>query len=174
MDKVPGSFIFEKEWPYVGGAVILALLNILLFMTTAKAWSITTPLTYMGAWLYQGLGGQPAAWEFFTERASNASIGSGLLLDSGVWLVIMTILGAGLSALSASQWRWRKPKSKRQILLALSGGLLMGYGSRLANGCNIGAMVGGVSSSSLQGWLVMLFIFIGAWAGVKLMVKILK
>ena len=40
-------------------------------------------------------------------------------------------------------------------------GLLMGYGARLAYGCNIGAYLGGVVSGSLHGWGWLLFGFLG-------------
>ena len=33
------------------------------------------------------------------------------------------------------------------------GGLLMGYGARLAFGCNIGAYFGGIASFSLHGYI---------------------
>ena len=36
------------------------------------------------------------------------------------------------------------------------GGLLMGYGARLAFGCNIGAYFGGIASFSLHGWVWMI------------------
>ena len=46
---------------------------------------------------------------------------------------------------------WRLPW--RQVLAAALGGLLMGYGARLAFGCNVGALFSGIASSSLHGWL---------------------
>jgi len=44
---------------------------------------------------------------------------------------------------------------------ACMGGILMGYGARLAGGCNIGGFLGGVCSYSLHGWVWLL----GAMAG---------
>jgi len=54
------------------------------------------------------------------------------------------------------------------LLAALLGGLLMGYGSRIAYGCNIGAFLSGVSSTSLHGWLWILAAQPGNWVGIKL------
>ena len=51
------------------------------------------------------------------------------------------------------------------------GGLLMGYGARLAGGCNIGALFSGVASLSLSGWVFAAFLLIGAWIGSKLLAK---
>jgi hypothetical protein len=38
-------------------------------------------------------------------------------------------------------------------LFLFVGGSLLGYGARLAYGCNIGAYFSGIASSSLHGWL---------------------
>ena len=54
----------------------------------------------------------------------------------------------------------------REASTAIIGGLLMGYGARLAYGCNIGGFVGGVVSGSLHGWWWLLFGFLGSGAGV--------
>ena len=45
------------------------------------------------------------------------------------------------------------------------GGLLMGYGARLAYGCNIGAYLGGLVSGSLHGWWWLIWGFIGSLVG---------
>ena len=48
------------------------------------------------------------------------------------------------------------------------GGFFMGFGARLAFGCNIGALFSGIASGSLHGWIWFLFAFIGTYFGVKL------
>jgi uncharacterized membrane protein YedE/YeeE len=47
----------------------------------------------------------------------------------------------------------------------------MGYGARLALGCNIGAFYSGISSLALSGWVFAIGLFIGAIFGSKLLVK---
>ena len=56
---------------------------------------------------------------------------------------------AGLAGRFAPVWRL----NRRDVLTAIAGGLMMGYGARLAYGCNIGAYLGGLASGSLHGWL---------------------
>jgi uncharacterized protein len=51
---------------------------------------------------------------------------------------------------------------------AVSGGLLMRYGARIAYGCNIGAYFGGIASFSLHGWLWGLVAIVGTLAGLRL------
>lgn len=83
------------------------------------------------------------------------------------------IFGALLATLLASQFKIKKIKSKRQALAAIVGGLLMGYGARIAFGCNIGALFSGTASMSLHGWIFMIFLFLGAFVGGKILVKYL-
>lgn len=48
------------------------------------------------------------------------------------------------------------------------GGLIMGYGARMAFGCNIGAFFSGIASFSLHGWVWIVFALMGTWVGVRL------
>jgi len=56
----------------------------------------------------------------------------------------------------------------KSIAAAIIGGLLLGYGARIAFGCNIGAYFGGISSTSLHGWLWFVAAFIGSSLGSRL------
>jgi uncharacterized membrane protein YedE/YeeE len=44
----------------------------------------------------------------------------------------------------------------------------MGYGARLAYGCNIGAFFSGVASTSLHGWAWIAMALLGTVVGVRL------
>jgi uncharacterized protein len=44
----------------------------------------------------------------------------------------------------------------------------LGYSSRLAFGCNVGAMLSGVSTGSLHGWIWIPLAFLGTLVGVRL------
>jgi hypothetical protein len=46
--------------------------------------------------------------------------------------------------------------------------LLLGYGARLAYGCNIGACFSGIASGSLHGWAWMVAAFFGNVLGTRL------
>ena len=78
------------------------------------------------------------------------------------------VLGAALAATLAGQLALKKPASGRAIGAALLGGLLMGYGAKLAFGCNVGAYFSGIASTSLHGWLWIVFALVGTKVGLKL------
>jgi uncharacterized protein len=78
------------------------------------------------------------------------------------------VLGAMLAAALAGRYApvWRLPM--RSLVAAIVGGLLLGYGARLAYGCNIGAYFSGIVSGSLHGWLWLVAAFFGNVVGTRL------
>ncbi|MFM2445935.1 MAG: hypothetical protein RI936_382, partial [Pseudomonadota bacterium] len=60
----------------------------------------------------------------------------------------------------------------RQWLAALIAGLLLGYSSRLAFGCNVGAYFSGISTGSLHGWIWFVAAFAGSVLGVGLRARL--
>ncbi|WP_420131993.1 YeeE/YedE thiosulfate transporter family protein, partial [Rhodopseudomonas sp.] len=56
----------------------------------------------------------------------------------------------------------------RSLIAAIAGGLLLGYGARLAYGCNIGAYFSGIASGSLHGWVWLVAAFTGSILGTRL------
>jgi len=56
----------------------------------------------------------------------------------------------------------------RLALGAVIGGVLMGYGARIAYGCNIGAYFGGIASFSLHGRLWGVMAIAGTFVGLRL------
>ena len=57
---------------------------------------------------------------------------------------------------------------RRSLVAAVIGGLLLGYGARIAYGCNIGAYFSGIASGSLHGWLWLVAAFAGNIVGTRL------
>ncbi|NLW23584.1 MAG: YeeE/YedE family protein, partial [Tissierellia bacterium] len=51
--------------------------------------------------------------------------------------------------------------------------LLMGYGARMALGCNIGGLFSSISSLSLSGWVFAIAVAIGAFIGGKIIFRVL-
>ena len=162
----------KNPWTYLTGAILLSILQIAMLATSDNPWGVTRPFAFWGAWLYQLVGGNVDSWYFFSGPAEQAVLKGGIFRDPASLRNLGIILGALLATLLASQFRIKKMKSGKQIVAAALGGLLMGYGARVGLGCNIGAFYSGVSSLSLSGWLYAIFLFLGALAGGKILVKI--
>ncbi|MDR3494977.1 MAG: YeeE/YedE thiosulfate transporter family protein [Ancalomicrobiaceae bacterium] len=167
--------VFVQPWSYITGGVLLAVVASALLQSTGSVWGVTTALTYWGAWAWGLVGGDPHSWAYFHEVSHGLAFnkpGLNILNHAGSVVDLGLIFGALASALLASQFKIKAIKSGRQATAAILGGLLMGFGARLSFGCNIGALFSGLPSMSLHGWVFMLFIFIGAIIGSKLLVTL--
>lgn len=164
--------IWEKDWPYWLGGLVLGIINVIYLFVTWKPLGITTVMSVWGAAFWETLGFTPAQWDYFKEINYGGSFWEYTVFSSGTWLNIGIVAGALLGALMASQFRVRSVKSLKYALAALSGGFLMGYGARLAPRCNIGTLMGDIPSLSLQGWVFALFVFVGAIIGARIVVRL--
>jgi uncharacterized membrane protein YedE/YeeE len=108
-----------------------------------------------------------AAWPFW-QGARAASLQQNIfhdvtsVMDFGI--MAGALLAAGLAGKFHPEWRIQT----RSLLAAIIGGLLLGYGSRLAYGCNIGAYFSGIASGSLHGWCWAIAAFVGSIIGTRL------
>ena len=64
------------------------------------------------------------------------------------------------------------PAKKIRFVQGFVGGLLMGFGSRLGQGCNIGAFFTAIPSLALAAWIFAPGLAIGAWLGGKALKKL--
>lgn len=163
--------LLKEPITYVAGAVLLAVFQTAHFCIFGKGWGITSAFADWGAWIYQALGGDVSGWHYFASPKAQALLSNGFLADGGSIRNVGVVLGALLATLLASQFKIKKIKAFRQIVAATLGGLLMGYGARLAGGCNIGAFFTAISALSLSGWVFAAFLMVGAFIGSKLLVK---
>ncbi len=163
-----GRRLLTGGWPVLWGALALAFLNWLSMVIAGYPWSITWGFTLAGAKLAQFAGWDPAGVWFwtggFTERALNGPIltDDTFVMDTGI--VLGALIAAGLAGRFAPTAR----VPLRSLAAAVIGGLMMGYGARIAFGCNIGAFFSGVASTSVHGWLWIAAAFAGTCIGVKL------
>lgn len=167
---------FYKKWfkdalPYVVGALLLSLFQVVTFATTGNPWGVSGVFANWGAWVFRALGGSVDNWYYFSSPGAQATLNNGILQYADGWRNIGVIVGALFAALLASGFKIKKIKSWRQVVAACVGGLFMGYGARLAAGCNIGALFSAIASLSLSGWVFAIFLFAGAIVGSKLLVK---
>lgn len=126
--------LLKDPFPYWLGAIFLGLLNIVIFILTNHGWGVTTSIAHWGAWLAKALGASPEKWAFYQSEANAKALSGGFLQDGGSIQNLGIIVGALLAVLLASQFRIKKIKSYKQVIAAILGGLMMGYGARLSYG----------------------------------------
>jgi hypothetical protein len=165
--------IFRRGWPFLTGAVILALLNVGLYLfdhplgvtgelsnwanRAAAGAGIATP-TLLGA------SGLSAC--LLTVDPTAGWVNDGTMLDGGL------VLGSLIAALLANEFKLRLPRQPVRYVQSLGGGLLMGYGGGLAAGCTIGAFYSAIPSLGLNGWLFGLALLLGSYGGVQIIKRL--
>jgi uncharacterized protein len=154
-------------WSLWAGAVALALVAIAWFVVLGGPWGVTWGFAIWGAQAAQALGFQPEALSYWQGWRAGALAGGPLSAPvnaSNLGIMAGALLAAGLAGRFAPGWRL----SARDLATAVAGGLLMGYGARLAHGCNIGAYLAGITSGSLHGLWWLVWGVTGSMAGVWL------
>ena len=149
-------------WPLITGALGLAAVNIATLALAGRPWGVTSGFALWGSKTAAALGVDVAAWPYWQSEAAAATLEASVFRDITSVMDFGIILGALTAAGLAGRFAptWRVPA--RSLLAAVIGGLLLGYGARIAYGCNIGAFFSGVASSSLHGWLWLVAAFAGS------------
>ncbi len=160
--------LLRGPWPLLWGAVGLALLNWGTLAIAGHPWGITYGYTLWGAKIGQLLGFDIGSWEFWNWTYHRRALAGSVFANTTSVMDMGIMLGALLAAGLAGRFQ---PKTKiplPSLLAAALGGLLMGFGARLAFGCNIGAFFSGVASASVHGWIWFVMALAGSYLGVRL------
>ena len=91
-----------------------------------------------------------------------AMTGNGVWPGFGAALVVGTVLGAALSAVSAGRARIETFGQRDDMIRHVSGGVLMGFGGISALGCTVGQGMTGLATLALGSFLALLGIVLGA------------
>lgn len=147
--------VFGQQWPVWIGGVLFGAINVFLF-AFEKPWSAADGVRNWGDWVFNSLG--LADREIITPHLYSTSV-----LNFGI------IGGALAAALLARQFKVRMAPPW-ELFKGLVGGCLMGIGSALAFGCNIGGFFSATAALSLAGLVMMAGLMAGAIVGLKLLV----
>ena len=156
---------WRLHWPLAAGALALAALNAATLMVAGHPWSITWAFALWGAKAAQTLGWDPAGSPFWSADFQRHALEASVFADTTSVMDFGVVLGAFAAAAAVGGFRLRYRIPARAALTALAGGLAMGYGARIAYGCNVGAFFSGVASTNLHGWLWIAAALPGSWVG---------
>lgn len=125
-------------------------------------WYVTTQEAQWVGWLFNKMGADNMDNIYFgyVNGIPNPAI------NPADWMSLALIGGAAIMALLHNEFKFKKP-TLELATWAIIGGALMGIGSRLGLGCNIGAFFVRVSQGDTSGWLFGLGMIGGAYIGVK-------
>ncbi|GAA1767455.1 YeeE/YedE family protein [Nocardioides hankookensis] len=157
--------IVRGSWPLWVGALLLAGLNAATLWVSGGAWGVTFAFALWGSKILDLVGVDVLSWGFWQDPANLAKYDAGIFAEKTSVMDFGIIVGALIASAAAGAFVLHRRVPLRLAVGAVIGGLLMGYGARIAFGCNIGAYFGGIASFSLHGWLWGVMALVGTYVG---------
>jgi hypothetical protein len=164
----PGTVKLSRR--HAIAALVLAALAIGNLVVAGQPWGVVYGLGLWAAKGFSVLGGDLSASAFWSAPGSMERVQASLLTD----YTSLTNIGIIAGAFGVAAWRRGALSAAlpgypaRAGVATVVAGFLLGYSSRLAFGCNVGAFFSGISTGSLHGWVWFVAAFCGAFYGIKL------
>lgn len=152
--------------PYVGG-LLLGLVLFMAFFITGEGLGASGGLSRYAVFFEDLL-----APTHVDQVPYLLKMAGGALNPLDDWIIFVTagtMIGGFVSGLFHGRTRWETTKgphitNRKRWLMALIGGIIFGYGARMARGCTSGQALSGGATLSAGSWTVMFAIFAGAYA----------
>lgn len=156
--------VFVQPWPaWVGGAALGFLATLALFR--GQPLGVTSEIGRQARRAATAVKAMPDRLEGLENlRGCSAMASLDKPLTSNGLFVLAMVGGSLAAALAAGEFRPRRPKL-RTLVLALVGGVLLGFGAMISLGCTIGTLLSGIHAFSLSGWIFAAGLVPGAWLG---------
>jgi uncharacterized membrane protein YedE/YeeE len=144
--------IFDENWPMWLGGLLIGIMSVITF-AWARPWGVAGGLRNWGDWFFSLVG----LYHFKPESP---------LISTNSILTLGLLWGAFGSALLSKQFAIRKAPPL-ELSKGIVGGILMGIGSAMAGGCNVGGFFSAVSALSASGLAMMIGLLVGAYLGLR-------
>lgn len=168
--------IFTRQWSFFwsgvgfGVAQIIFMIAKLIDQSQAGKPLFAQPIgvtTYLGN-MFRSM--EVFWWGGKTFGLENGLYGS--VFKVGTWgPIVGMILGGFLVALAERESRGWAKFSPKMLLTSFAGGILFSYGTRLAGGCTLHHLLGGISMMSVKSTFVVVMMSIGGLTAFFLMAK---
>ncbi|WP_232700451.1 YeeE/YedE family protein [Halobacterium wangiae] len=148
----------KRPWDPRTAALGITAVAVLWF-TQVSIVGVTGPEARWTGYLLEQVGVDAGGYEYWGAILFRGE-GVGVTVD--MLMIGFVIVGAGLAALWSGDFSLRVPK-RRRLPNAVVGGLMMGAGSRLAPGCNIGNIYSGIAELSVHSFVAAVGIVAGVY-----------
>jgi len=158
------SRLLARHWNPMLALLITGILSALYFGLTGTVWAVTGEFTRLGGHILHLMGIDTTGWAYFDMVKMD---GNTLTRTDG-WIVWGMFVGALVMVLLSNSFKIRVPQQKRRFVQVLVGGIIAGFGARLALGCNLAAFFTGVPQFSIHSWFFIAATGVGTWLGARL------
>jgi uncharacterized protein len=154
----------KKYWPPYLSGIGLGITLLLAFVLMGRGLGASGAMMRFEVW-FLGLfaSSHVAANPYFAKYALNP------LSNWLVYEIIGVMVGGFLSGALAGRLKFTIGKGPRisnkgRLILAFTGGTIMGFAARLARGCTSGLALTGGATMAVGGWAFMFAVFAGGYA----------
>lgn len=164
-----GQRSVKPFWHPLVAGIVLGLVLLLTFVWTGHGLGATGASTRLTAWI--GLELAPAATEANAYLGGMVEDGANPLPSWISWQVVGVAIGALIAAFMGGRFRVQldgahSVGTPRRLATALIGGLLSGFGARVAAGCTSGLGLSGAATLGIAA-----FVFLGTFFASGLIVS---
>jgi len=144
--------VFYENWPVWLGGVLIGIMSVLTF-AWARPWGVVGGLRNWADWLFHQIG-------LYSQAPADPLTSTNSILTLGL------LWGAFGAALLSKQFALRMAPGL-ELIKGVVGGCLLGIGSAMAGGCNVGGFYMATSALSFAGLAMMVGLIIGAYLGLR-------
>jgi uncharacterized membrane protein YedE/YeeE len=164
METIASVFTAISWSPYATG-IGIGILSWLSFLISGKPIAISTSFARVGGMIEEAVTGEDTKLRSYYKKIK-------LKIDWQMMLVVGVVIGSFLSAyisgdLQTNAWvpsLWASAfgdNALLRVLVALAGGIILGFGTRFAGGCTSGHGISGTLQLAVSGWISAIFFFVG-------------
>ena len=170
------DWLMELRWsPYLVGAGI-GVLSWFTWLVSNEPIGCSTSFSRIAGMIERLFRGKKVEQKIYYQEVKPE-------MDWQMMLVIGIVIGALISSLLAGDFRWQWIPSVWslnfgddiviRLIVALIGGILLGFGARWADGCTSGHGISGTMQLAVSSWISAICFFIGGILVAQLLFKII-
>ncbi|MBF0465070.1 MAG: YeeE/YedE family protein [Nitrospirae bacterium] len=168
-------FLRRKEWMPIGTGILFGLLEVLSFYMSDRPLGSSRGYTTIGSIIeyvfFPAHAQKVAYWQLYEPY-----------LEWTITLIAGIVFGSFVSSLMSGQFKftlvpdmWKttmKSSVSNRWFWAFIGGVLVGFGSRLAMGCTLGMLIAGVIQLAPAGFIFMMSLWMGGLGATALFYRL--
>lgn len=159
--------VLVDRWPHWVGGVAVGLLGTAVYQRSTPL-GVTSELGRLARKFGGQAGLVPTHFPGLDEfPGCGTAYMPQVLFTPNALFVLGLVVAALASGLAAGQFQPEKPTWPR-VVLAVVGGVLLGFGSMISLGCSIGTLLSGVHAFAVSGWIFAAALVAGVWSGLRL------
>ncbi len=164
METIASVFTSTSWSPYAAG-IGIGVLSWLTFLISGKPIAISTSFAQASGMIEGVIAGEKARQRPYYKKIK-------LRINWQLMLVLGVVIGSFLSAIISGDFQvgvwvpslWAAAfgdSALLRVIVAVAGGIILGFGARFAGGCTSGHGISGTLQLSVSSWISAIFFFIG-------------